>query len=147
MLKNLIIKNNGTALLMTMMILTSVLVVALGIANLVVSGIKMNRVQTESVKAYYATEAGLEYALWTIMKDDSTIPLDDELDYSDADAISWYAADYGPEVGVRRDWYETTLSNGAEVSVLYASTTQAIIFRSIGIKSNNERAVEVRLLK
>lgn len=53
---------------MTLLILTSILVVALGAASLVFSGIKMSGTQAVSTKAYFAAEAGAERILWEVRK-------------------------------------------------------------------------------
>lgn len=61
------IKNKkGTALMMTILILTSVLVVALATASLVVQGMVMGRTQTYSTKAIFAAYAGIERVLYEI---------------------------------------------------------------------------------
>jgi hypothetical protein len=74
-MRKLVEKNNkGTALLMTLLILTSILVVVLGAANLIVPGIKMSRTQAQSTKAFFASEAGVEKALWELRKNDYNIP-------------------------------------------------------------------------
>ena len=66
--------NKGTALLLTLLILTSILVVALGAANLIVPGIRMSRTQEQSTKAFFAAEAGAERALWEVRKNSYVIP-------------------------------------------------------------------------
>ena len=66
--------NNGTALLMTLLILTSILVVALGAASLIVPGIRMSRTQAQSTKAFFAAEAGVERALWEVRKNGYAVP-------------------------------------------------------------------------
>lgn len=53
-------------MLITVLILTSILAVAFGAANLVVSGIKMSGAQERSTAAYFAAEAGAERVLWEI---------------------------------------------------------------------------------
>ena len=66
--------NNGTALLLTLMILASILVVALGTASLIIPGIKMSRTQEQSIKAFFAAEAGAERALWEVRKNGYAVP-------------------------------------------------------------------------
>lgn len=67
-------KNRGMALLMTLLILTSILVVALGASSLIVPGIKMSRTQAQSTKAFFASEAGVEKALWEVRKNNYSVP-------------------------------------------------------------------------
>ncbi len=54
----------GVILLLTLFILSSILIVTLGAASLVLAGIKMNRLTGYSSIAFFASEAGLERALW-----------------------------------------------------------------------------------
>src|SRR5680860_1309976 len=64
------LKNNkGAALLMTLLILSSILVVALATSDLVMSGIKMSRNRIQSTKAFFAAETGIERLLWAVRKD------------------------------------------------------------------------------
>ena len=63
------IKTNqrGSALLLiSMLVLTFILVVALGASAIVRNGIIMDREQMESTKAFFASEAGAERILWEI---------------------------------------------------------------------------------
>ncbi|MDD5031482.1 MAG: hypothetical protein PHR36_00335 [Patescibacteria group bacterium] len=76
-MKNYIKKINnksGTALLLTLLILTSILVVALGAASLITAGITIGRTQAQSTKAFFAAEAGAEQALWEVRKNSYSIP-------------------------------------------------------------------------
>jgi Tfp pilus assembly protein PilX len=54
----------GTALLMTILILNSIILISLAAAKLVVSGVKMSGAQAKSTKAYFAAEAGAERILY-----------------------------------------------------------------------------------
>lgn len=60
--------NRGSILLMSVLIMTSVLTIALGAANLVAPGILLGRTQTRSTKAFFAAEAGAERILWEMRK-------------------------------------------------------------------------------
>ncbi|MDD5291288.1 MAG: hypothetical protein PHZ04_04230 [Patescibacteria group bacterium] len=71
---NKIKNNDGTALLLTLLILSGILVVALGAASLIVPGIKMSRTQEQSIKAFFAAEAGAERALWEVRKNNYAVP-------------------------------------------------------------------------
>jgi len=88
--------NKGTALLLTLLILTSILVVALGVANLIVPGIRMSRTQEQSTKAFFAAEAGAERALWEVRKNSYSLPVSDTEDVfsGSLDNNSAYQVDY-----------------------------------------------------
>ena len=115
------IKNNrGAALLMTLLILSGVLVVALATANLVVSGIKMSRNQIQSTKAFFAAETGAERALRAVRKDGYVLP-DTDTD----------------------DIFIGTLENNSTYQVNYATTTPLVVFTSTGSYQQVKRTVSV----
>jgi len=60
--------------LLTLLILSSILVVTLGAADLVAAGIKMNRQTGYSGLAFFAAEAGLERTLWEIRQNNYSLP-------------------------------------------------------------------------
>lgn len=113
-------ENKGTALFMTLMILTSILTVALGAANVVMSGILMNRTQTFSTKAIYAAEAGAEKALYEVRKNNL---------YLDSDQLNIFGT--------------TTLSNNSTFTVDYATSSPYIIITSNGLYSGARRSVQL----
>src|SRR3989344_1192464 len=129
------ITNNkkGTALLMTLMVLTSALTVALGAANLVTQGIIMSRTQTQSTKAFFAAEAGAERALWILRKGV----------FSDSNCNS------GANKYIRFNQNQCgsyiqsvyNLSNGAFYYVEYDSGAE-ITFNSNGVFQDTKRRVE-----
>ena len=127
------IKNHkGVALLMTMLIMASFLVVVLMAADIITSGITMAKTQTFSTRAFFAAEAGAERVLWEVRKNnfDLTIcAINDYVGFSVPTACQ-------PSEGV------INLSNNASYSVVYASSSP-IIFRSIGDFSDTRRVVEV----
>jgi hypothetical protein len=61
-------KKNGTALLMTILILNSIILISLAAAKVIVSGVKNSGVQSRSTKAYFAAEAGAERMLYEYRK-------------------------------------------------------------------------------
>ena len=124
---------------MVLLMLTGILIVTLAASTIVESGIKMGRLQIESTKAYYAAEAGAEYAIWVQRYNSSNLPLNSSLTYDDAN----YEALYGTGVGVKDFFYQNTFSNGATVDVLYASSSTATTFDSRGIYNNTSRTVRV----
>lgn len=58
----------GTSLLLTLLILTAVLSIALGVAGLMLGEIKISREVPKSLRAYYAAEAGIERSLYDARK-------------------------------------------------------------------------------
>ena len=117
--KNLIkIKENGTALMMTLLILTGTLTVSLIAADLIVNSIKSGRTQSYSTKAYFAAEAGVERSLWEARKNSF---LQDE----DQENI-----------------FTEELENNSVYHVDYASSTPTITFTSAGVFQGVHRAVE-----
>jgi Tfp pilus assembly protein PilX len=111
---SLFIKNDrGVVLLMTLLILSSILVVTMGAADIVMAGIKMNRQTGYSSIAFFASEAGLEKALWEARKNNN--------------AVTWPA---------------TALTNGSTYNVIYTNVGGNITFQSIGSFSGVKRSTE-----
>jgi len=54
----------GTALLMTILILNSIILISLAAAKLIFSGVTESNTQARSTKAYFAAEAGAERILY-----------------------------------------------------------------------------------
>lgn len=54
----------GIALLLTMLILAGILAITIGIANLMITEIRLSSLTGQSVTAYYAAESGIEKALY-----------------------------------------------------------------------------------
>lgn len=61
-------KNEGSALLITILILASMLAVAFGVNELVIRGLQISRTSSLSGPAYLATESGAEKILWLVRK-------------------------------------------------------------------------------
>lgn len=139
-----IYNNNGTVLLMALMILAGILVVSLGMANLIIPGIKMGRIQGYSTKAYFAAEAGVERALWVRR-------ISRDYDFS-ACAISGECLDLDDSPVGCGDCSETIETLGdseygySEYNINYASSTtdMYITFTSIGSYQNIQRSLEIK---
>jgi hypothetical protein len=134
-INNLIINNRGTALFLALMILTGVLIVSLGAASLISSGLKQSRTQTHSTKAYFAAEAGAERVLWEIRKN----KLDLNLCTADTDYITFDPTTCGVED-------PDPLTNEATYSVFYktkGSASTATTTESMGDYSDVKRKVEI----
>jgi hypothetical protein len=119
-MKQIIEKEKGVILLLTLFILSGILVITLGAADLVFAGIRMNRLTGYSGLAFFASEAGLERALWEVRKNNYVLPNLDTIDvFSLAD-----------------------LGNGSAYQVNYATSTPNVTFKSIGVYRGVKRSVE-----
>ncbi|MFH1428479.1 MAG: FISUMP domain-containing protein [Candidatus Margulisiibacteriota bacterium] len=116
-----IIKNKkGVILLLTMFILFGILVVTLAAADLVLAGIRMNRLTGYSIIAIFASEAGIERSLWEARQNPAfSLP-----DYDDDDLFS------------------DNLDNGSSYVINYSSSTPNVTFKSIGSYSGAKRSVQ-----
>jgi hypothetical protein len=117
--------NRGVILLLTLLILSSILVVTLGAADLVMADIKMNRQTGYSGVAFFASEAGMERALWEARKNNYVllnVNTDNILCPSDPALC--------------------TLSNSSSYVLNYASSTPNVTFKSIGSFSGVKRSTE-----
>ena len=110
----------GVILLLTLFILSGILIVTLAAADLVLSGLKMNRLTGYSSLAFFAAEAGLERALWEARKNTYVLP------NSDADNV----------------FSLSDLGNGSAYRVDYAISSPNVTFTSIGSYRGAKRSVE-----
>ena len=118
---NKYIKNNkGVILLLTLFILSGILIITLGAADLVLAGIRMNRLAGYSSLAFFASEAGLEHALWKVRKDNYPLP--------DTDQINMFQ--------------NLNIGNDSAFQVNYATSSPNVIFKSIGSYRGTKRSVE-----
>jgi Tfp pilus assembly protein PilX len=110
----------GTALLMTVLILNTIIVISLAAAKLIISGVKMSGTQAKSTKAYFAAESGAEQALWR-----------------------WRQEGWNPVGCDDNDVCHDTLLNNSTYQVICTSTPVKI--RSAGSFGGIKRTVEVEL--
>jgi len=116
---NTIINQRGNALFLTMIMLSGILIVVLGISNIIMPGIVMNRGKEQSVKAYFAAEAGLEQSLYYVFNATNTKAYLNPVINDPA-----YTIIYGTPLTSTSTWIgTTTLSNGSKYIVAWASTT------------------------
>jgi len=113
-------KQKGVALLMSVLILTSMFVVALNAADVMFSGVLMSGVQERSTLALYAAESGCERALYEARKNNNIPASDQENIFS-----------------------TTTLSNNSYYTVDFASTSLNIRYTSNGIFNETARTVMI----
>jgi hypothetical protein len=115
------LKNSrGMILLLTLLILSSILVVTLGAADLVMAGIKMNRLTGYSSIAFFASEAGMERALWEARKNSYSLPGTDTANVFNL----------------------ANLGNGSAYQVDFYTSSPFITFKSIGSFKGARRSVE-----
>ncbi len=117
--KNKLKQEKGSTLIMVILIMGGFLLSAVVSANLVIQGLKMANVQTDSTKAYFAGEAGAEKALWEVRKNGYSLPAEST-------------------EGI----FSTELNNGSSYRVDYIASS-SVIFRSIGDYNETMRRVEV----
>ena len=137
-LHNLFEKNQGTALFMALMILSGVLVVSLGAANLINLGIRQSRIQVYSTKAYFAAEAGAERVLWEIRKNG----FNPSSCVENVDYVIFDNDNFPPNTAVCGSEQINSLFNNATYSVFY-KLSSPITFESIGRFQDAKRSVEV----
>ncbi|MDP2736926.1 MAG: hypothetical protein Q8O59_04090 [bacterium] len=112
--------NKGVILLLTLFILSGILVITLGAADLVLAGIRMNRLAGYSSLAFFSAEAGLERVLWEARKHGYALP-----DTNQNNIFS------NPNIG-----------NGSAYLINYATSTPGVTFKSIGSYLGAKRSVE-----
>lgn len=108
--------------MLTLFILASILIIVLGGSSVIISGLQMGGVQSQSIRAYYAAEAGAERALYEFRK----------TGYFDTMAY----------VGQENVFGTTTLPNNSYYTVNYDSFNP-IVVSSIGYYQNTRRSVEL----
>ncbi len=143
-MNNLLKNQKGTALFLTLIILTSVLIVSLGAADLVISGTKQGRTQVYSAEAYFAAEAGAERALWEIRKNVFTFLRLDSSACQVNDYINFDNTNIPPSTATCGSEQTNVLLNGAAYNVVFRSgggtaTTTA----AVGSYNDVERSVEI----
>ena len=134
-LKKLIIKYkakevlSGSALILTMFILSGMLLVAISSTYVVTLGIKAGGIQAQSTKAYFIAESGIEEFLWQLRKNNYYGHIERPLD------VPIFEFNFGPEGSAGAyGRYE-----------VYHKQQFGLIWQSIGEFGNTKRAVEVQM--
>ncbi len=109
----------GIILLLTLFILSGILIITLGAADLVMSGLKMNRLTGYSNLSFFASEAGVEKALWEARKNNYVLP--------DVDT---------PNV------FSFSLGNQGTYQINYSTSSPNVTFTSVGSYLGAKRSVE-----
>ena len=121
--KNRIANQPGSALVLTLFIMSGMLLVAFSGAYVVLLGIKSGGIQAQSTKAYYAAEAGGERLLWEVRQNSC---------HACTAAIS-------EETTILEGDLSTTGLSYSDYFVEWVPWT----FRSIGEYKNTRRSVEI----
>ena len=123
----MIFQNNqkGVAVLLALLVLSGILIIALGVAGLKINRMKLSRNVSDSVVAYYAAEAGIERALFRNRKKLEPLPIPG----------NWFNSGDDP------------LSNGASYNVKVISQSGPVTIKSIGsfgaAGKKTKRSVEI----
>lgn len=113
------IKSKGVALILSVIILTAVLAIALTAGKVFTDKLKMSRNTSDSMKAYYAAESGIEYALYRIKNS-----LEIEASYKcNADMTNWQTID----------------------GAFYCLKQEGDLIKAIGKAGGTKRGIEVAL--
>lgn len=118
------ISSRGTALLMTILILNTIVVISLAAAKLVTSGVKMSGTQSKSTRAFFVAESGAERVLWEWRKNGWVIP---------------------PGNNGAANLFSGSLPNTGTYQVDKATST-TVIFQSQGSFNDLQRTVEIELV-
>lgn len=117
------LNKSGSALIFTLFILSTIMIIVFGGATVAMSGLKMGQIQSQSTRAYFAAEAGAERLLYEFRYGSIFQNLDLQ--------------------GEENVFGTTTMTNGASYIVNYDQFEPSIRFTSIGIYENTRRSVQV----
>jgi hypothetical protein len=113
----------GSAMILTMFILAGMLIVAMSGSYLILIGITAAGMQSQSTKAYFAAEAGIEDILWEFRKNE---------------------ADYASYIGSDLPLKETTIGENIGFKVYHTYSQETLHdYTSIGSCNKVKRSVEV----
>ena len=118
------VNRRGSALILTMFIMSGMIVVAMSGAYVVFLGIRAGGLQAQSGRAYYAAEAGAEYFLWRLRQTGYVYPNPSATPIFKGTVGGSYEADY---------------------FVFVSSAPNPLVFTSIGNYQNAKRSVEIRI--
>ncbi len=146
------INENGSAIFLVVLLLAGVLTISLGAADLIVSGAKMGKVQYDSTKAYFASEAGAERALWEVRKreiEPTNLLFEPEIDADCIANLSYVNFDNfntPPGKAVCGAKQTNNLTNDSSYYVLFQDkddVNKIITLKSFGDYRDTRRSVEI----
>jgi len=123
-------KESGIAFIMTLLIMTGLLALALGITSLLVRELKLSQEIANSVVAYSAADTGIERFMYGINKESK-------------DLTTCCCEDAGCDPGSTQDCYTASLSNEASYVVCTKKTTPPIEIKSTGTFKGTNRTIQV----
>jgi hypothetical protein len=154
--KKLLVNKEGSAIFLVVLLLAGVLTISLGAADLIVSGAKMGKVQYDSTKAYFASEAGAEKLLYDVRRNIDLFEPENELACDTSNnSINVYVDFYTTPASCQQnilnctnlDCKDVLSSNNSSFYVEYYSfdnlSTTPIKFKSFGSFRDTKRSVEV----
>lgn len=112
-------QKGAVTIIIAMVVLSAILLIAIAISNLIFSSSEMERMSYSSYKSFYASEAGVEFYLYYLIRS---------------------GGGYTPTVG---DEFNFTLANGSSYRILVVQTSPSVIFKSIGEHEGTKRAIEI----
>lgn len=115
----------GSALILTMLIMSGMMIVAMSGAYVVYLGIRAGGLQAQSGRAYYAAESGAEYFLYMLRKMNYKYP--------NPSATPIFNGELRGD-----DDYVATYS-------VYFETFPPLAFKSVGSSQSSKRSVEVKI--
>jgi Tfp pilus assembly protein PilX len=123
-------KQSGIAFIMTLLIMTGLLALALGITSLLVRELKLSQEIANSVVAYSAADAGMERFMYGINQES-------------LDLTTCCCEDAGCSGENTKNCYSTSLSNEASYLVCTKKTTPPIEIKSTGTYKGTNRTIQV----
>ena len=123
-LKNFWRQKQGSALILTMFILSGMLIVAMSGSYVILLGIKAGGLQAQSTKAYFAAEAGAERLLWELRKDGYI---------------------QTTQAVILTPIFTGTMNDGSTYKVYFTGFNGHLIFTSVGESQSARRSVEIQI--
>ena len=126
------ILQRGSALLLTLFLVSGIMIVAFAGSYIIVSGLRSNGLQYDSSRAYYTAESGAEYSLMRVRKMSDF----DIRDFSIQDLLDIILGFLGGSSKAMPDSYPSSFS------IDYKSWTP-IVLTSTGTYGTTQRGVEI----
>lgn len=114
----------GSALLLTVFILAGMMLVAISSSYVVTLGIKAAGIQSQSTKAYFVAESGIEQLLWQVRKGEYSF--------------------WEDETPLNEAVFSFSFSSDSRYDVYYQGEN-TLTWRSVGEFGNTKRSVEVQM--
>lgn len=111
----------GSALLLTLFLISGIMVVAFAGSYLIVSGLRASGLQYDSSRAYFIAESGAEYSLYRVRKADYDLKIQDWGEIFSGNMPIGYSGNF----------------------VVDYKTWSPIVLRSIGAYGQTKRSVEL----